>query len=115
MGSARGRRGTERRHRLLMNAALDLLLSRQSVGARHLVEPGPDDDALRTMSEAALRAPDHGALVSFRFAVVRGATRRRLAALFEQAARAARKSEADARVDAERAQRAPVTVAMLAP
>ena len=40
-----------------MNAALQTLLSRQSVGAKHLVDPGPDDDALRTMCEAALRAP----------------------------------------------------------
>ena len=97
-----------------MNAALQTLLSRQSVGAKHLVEPGPDDDALRTMCEAALRAPDHAALVPFRFAVVRGAARQQLAMLFEQAAREAGKSEADARVDAERAQRAPITVAVLA-
>ncbi|HTP72152.1 MAG TPA: nitroreductase [Burkholderiaceae bacterium] len=94
--------------------ALHVLLTRQSVGAKHLVEPGPDDAALRTMCEAALHAPDHGALVPFRFAVVRGKARERLAALFEQAAREAGKSEADARIDAERAQRAPVTLAVLA-
>jgi len=97
-----------------MNTALQMLLSRQSVGAKHLVEPGPDDEALRTMCDAALRAPDHGALVPFRFAVVRGAARQHLATLFEQAALAGGKSQADARVDAERAQRAPVTVAVLA-
>jgi len=97
-----------------MNDALQVLLSRQSVGAKHLVEPGPDDGALRTMCDAALRAPDHGALVPFRFAIVRGQARERLAALFEQAARDAGKSDADARIDAERAQRAPVTVAVLA-
>jgi nitroreductase len=66
------------------------------------------------MCDTALRAPDHGALVPFRFAVVRGAAREQLATLFEQAARAAGKSETDARIDAERAQRAPVTVAVLA-
>lgn len=97
-----------------MNAALELLLSRQSVGIKHLVEPGPGDDALRTMCEAALRAPDHGALVPFRIAVVRGAAREQLARLFEHAARRAGKSDADAHIDAERALRAPVTVAVLA-
>jgi len=98
----------------MQSEALAVLLTRQSVGARHLVEPGPDDAALRLMCEAALRAPDHGALVPFRFAVVRGAARAQLAALFEQAARDAGKDGAAAGVDAERALRAPVTVAVLA-
>ncbi len=98
----------------MQSEALAVLLTRQSVGARHLVEPGPDDAALRLMCEAALRAPDHGALVPFRFAVVRGAARAQLAALFEQAARDAGKGDADARIDAERAQRAPLTLAVLA-
>ena len=97
-----------------MNAGLQLLLSRQSVGIKHLVEPGPDDAALSTMCQAALRAPDHGALVPFRIAVVRGAARAQLARLFEQAGRAAGKSDADAHIDAERALHAPVTVAILA-
>jgi nitroreductase len=66
------------------------------------------------MCQAALRAPDHGALVPFRIAVVRGAAREQLARLFEQAARAAGKSDADALIDAERALRAPVTAAILA-
>ncbi len=98
----------------MQSEALAVLLTRQSVGARHLVEPGPDDAALRLMCEAALRAPDHGALVPFRFVVVRGAARAQLAALFEQAARDAGKGDADARIDAERAQRAPLTLAVLA-
>lgn len=95
-------------------AALEALLTRQSVGAKHLAEPGPDDAALRTMAEAALRAPDHAGLVPFRFAIVRGAARERLAQLFEQAGRDAGKGDAEARIDAERAQRAPVTVAVIA-
>jgi nitroreductase len=95
-------------------AALEALLSRQSVGAKHLAEPGPGDADLRRMADAALRAPDHAGLVPFRFAVVRGAARDRLAQLFEQAGREAGKDDAEARIDAERAQRAPVTVAVIA-
>jgi len=95
-------------------AALDQLLSRQSVGIKHLTEPGPDDVQLQRMAQAALRAPDHAGLVPFRFAVVRGPARMQLAELFAQAARAAGKDEAGAALDAERAQRAPVTVAVIA-
>ena len=94
--------------------ALECLLARQSVGIKHLAEPGPDDAQLKRMADAALRAPDHAGLVPYRFAVVRGAARVRLAELFVQAARAAGKDEAGAALDAERAQRAPVTVAVIA-
>jgi nitroreductase len=94
--------------------ALAALLSRHSQGIRHLREPGPDDTQLRTMAAAALRAPDHAQLTPFRFCVVRGAARERLARLFAQAARAAGKDEAGVALDAERAAAAPVTVAVLA-
>lgn len=99
---------------LALPASLAALLGRQSVGIKHLAEPGPDDAALRLMADAALRAPDHGGLVPFRFAVVRGPAREALARLFGQAARDAGKDEAGARLDAERALRAPVTVTVLA-
>lgn len=66
------------------------------------------------MAQAALRAPDHAGLVPFRFKAVAGPARERLAALFEQAARAAGKDEASTRIDGERALRAPVTVAVVA-
>lgn len=94
--------------------AIDTLLSRQSVGIKHLRDPGPDDAQLRQMADAALHAPDHAGLVPFRFAVVRGAARERLAALYQQAAVAAGKDEASVRIDGERALRAPVTLAVIA-
>jgi nitroreductase len=97
-----------------MNPTIDSLLSRQSLGGKYLAEPGPDDAALAVMAAAALRAPDHAELVPFRFAVVRGAARERLAALFHQAALDAGKDEAGAALDAGRARQAPVTIAVLA-
>lgn len=97
-----------------MNETLQTLLSRQSLGGKHLVEPGPDDAALALMAAAALRAPDHAELVPFVFKPVRGAARARLAQLFEQAARDAGKDAAAAQIDAERALRAPVTLAVVA-
>jgi nitroreductase len=98
-----------------MNAPfLEGLLTRYSLGGKYLQAPGPDDAQLRTMVQAALHAPDHASLVPFRFKVVRGAARERLAELYAQAARDAGKDEAGVRIDAERALQPPVTVALVA-
>ncbi len=96
------------------NPVLQALLARQSLGSKHLSEPGPDAAALAQMAAAALRAPDHAELAPFCFKVVHGAARERLAALFEQAGLEGGKDAAAARVDADRARRAPVTVAVVA-
>ncbi|MFH7043151.1 nitroreductase [Paucibacter sp. JuS9] len=96
------------------SAALQALLGRYSVGPKHLQEPGPSDEHLALMVQAALRAPDHGELLPFRFKLVRGEARARMAELFAAAARAAGKDEAGAALDAERALRPPVSVAVLA-
>lgn len=96
------------------HTALQALLSRYSVGPKHLIEPGPSPADLSLMVEAALRAPDHAELLPFRFKFVRGAARAQMAELFAAAAQAAGKDAAGAALDAERALRAPVTVAVLA-
>lgn len=99
-----------------MSAAdpLAALLARHSLGGKHLGEPAPDDAALQRMLQVALRAPDHAGLVPWRLAVVRGSARERLAALFAEAARDAGKDEAAVALDAERALRAPLTLALVA-
>lgn len=97
-----------------LQLALQALLGRYSVGPKHLVEPGPGEAELALMVQAALRAPDHGELLPWRFKIVRGAARQRMAELFAQAARAAGKDEAAAALDAERALRPPVSVAVVA-
>jgi nitroreductase len=94
--------------------ALQALLRRHSLGVKHITDPGPTDAELALMAQAALRAPDHAELAPFRFALVRGAARDRLAALFEQVARDAGKDAAAAALDAERARRAPLTAAIVA-
>lgn len=94
--------------------AIEALLSRFSVGPKHLVEPGPSDEQLALMVQAALRAPDHAELVPYRFKLVRGAAKERMAALFADAARAAGKGEEGAALDAERALKPPMTVAVVA-
>jgi nitroreductase len=62
-----------------MTTLLDALLGRHSQGIKHLVEPGPDADALRQLAQVALRAPDHAGLVPFRFRAVAGPARESLA------------------------------------
>ena len=47
-------------------AALALLTARRSVAPRRLHAPGPDAEATRQALRAALRAPDHAALVPWR-------------------------------------------------
>jgi nitroreductase len=95
-------------------AALGLLLTRYSVSARHLTEPGPSDDDIWTMALAALRAPDRNKLVPFRFAVARGEGLMRLAALFEGYARRKGKPAEEVQRDRERATQAPVAIAVIA-
>lgn len=52
-------------------SVLDALLGRQSV--KFVQAPGPDDAQLDLILQAAMRAPDHGAIRPWRFALVRGA------------------------------------------
>lgn len=51
---------------------------RRSVPARQLREPGPDDATLLRMLRSAVRVPDHGKRVPFRFLRIRGDARGRL-------------------------------------
>lgn len=95
-------------------AALQTLLSRYSLGVKHLVDPAPDAAALQQMAAATLRAPDHGDLVPFRLAVVQGEARARLADLFANHALARGKDAEGIAMERERALRAPLTVAVVA-
>jgi nitroreductase len=63
-------------------ALLSLLRTRRSVPALLLREPGPSDSEIDAALEVAMRAPDHGALRPWRFVLIRGAARERLAELF---------------------------------
>lgn len=92
---------------------LQHLLRRHSVGPKHLVEPGPDDAQLREAARAALRAPDHGRLTPFRFAVVPPHRRAELARLFEAAARRHGHGAAESAAEGQRAWNGPVLVAVI--
>ncbi len=65
--------------------AIELLHNRTSCPL--LEEPGPTEAQLNTLFQAALRAPDHGAIRPWRFLTVQGEARKKLGELFLNAAR----------------------------
>ncbi len=56
-------------------SSLQFLDDRRSVPSRQLGEPGPDPATLRRMLQSAVRVPDHGKLVPFRFLHITGPAR----------------------------------------
>jgi len=58
---------------------LDFLLTRRSRPAKTLGDEGPDRKELTTLLRAAARCPDHGKLEPWRFVVISGDARRRVA------------------------------------
>lgn len=67
---------------------LDFLLTRRSRPAKTLTAPVPSDERLKLLLTAAARSPDHGALVPWRFVVLRDAALNRLAEAVEARAKA---------------------------
>jgi nitroreductase len=94
--------------------ALAQVLSRHSVGPKHLAAPGPTVAELRTAFAAALRAPDHGKLIPFRFVVIEGAALQRLADLFVDYGVRRGKSAEELDRERMRATQAPLVIAVVA-
>ena len=97
-------------------AALQALDARRSVASADLGEPGPDPATLLRMLQSAVRVPDHGRLVPFRFLRIAGDARQALGDFL--AARSLQREPAalPAQVDKERRRfsRAPVVGAVVA-
>lgn len=98
----------------LRREALRLLLGRHSISPKHLGEPGPTDEELRTVALAALRAPDHKKLVPFRFVVARDDGLQKLADLFADYGQRRGKSGEELDAERTRALQAPVVIAVVA-
>lgn len=54
----------------MSNSTIENLLSRQSV--KFVQAPGPNQQELELILQAAMRAPDHGKIRPWRFAIIRG-------------------------------------------
>lgn len=91
---------------------LETIMQRSS--ATKLVEPAPDRAQLETLLRAAVRAPDHGRLTPWRFAVLQGEARARLGEAMAEVLRQRTPDAAAEVLDGERrkALRAPVVIAV---
>ncbi len=78
----------------------DAINSRASSG--RLVEPGPSTAQLEKLLAAAARAPDHGRMKPWRFAVVNGAARENFATAVAEARRARLPDMTDDQIVAEK-------------
>ncbi|UNK43204.1 nitroreductase [Luteimonas sp. S4-F44] len=95
---------------------LDALDARRSVPARQLDAPGPDDATLLRMLRSAVRVPDHGKRVPFRFLRIAGDARHALGEQLVDRARA-RDPEIGASAldkDRHRFSHAPLVIAVVA-
>lgn len=97
-------------------SALQALDQRRSVPAVLLGEPGPDHDTLLRMLASAVRVPDHGRLVPFRFLRIQGAARQALGEALAALAAQRQPGAPAALLDKERQRfaHAPVAVAVIA-
>ena len=94
--------------------ALKRLLTRHSVGPKHLLPPAPTEEQVRLAALSALRAPDHRKLVPFRFVLIPDDARPFLGELFADFARRSGKSDDGIAVERGRAMLAPLLLAFVA-
>jgi len=95
---------------------LDLLLSRRSVKAAQMREPGPEREELDKILTAATRVPDHKKLVPWRFIVFEGDARARFGHVLAKACSLEDEMEPSPmrlQTERERFMRAPVVVALI--
>ncbi|MCC5885048.1 MAG: nitroreductase [Gammaproteobacteria bacterium] len=98
-----------------MNSTLELLLTRRSVKAIDMIEPGPDAGQLDTIVRCGIRVPDHGKLGPWRILRFTGERRRDFGGLLVAAWREANPEDAPQRAELERGrlERAPVVLAVV--
>ena len=97
----------------MTNPTLDLLLTRRSVSANSLAEPGPNAAELELILRAAARVPDHKKLVPWRFILFQGEARAEFGKILAEVCRAEEKDPGAFRLEneAKRFLRAPIVIA----
>lgn len=99
----------------MSKSAIDMLLTRRSVVANNLGEPGPDAAQLRRILTAGARAPDHKKLCPWRFILFEGEARAEFGEVLARACKAAEPEAGETRLETEagRFLRAPVVAAVI--
>jgi nitroreductase len=100
---------------LMSNPTLAHLLTRRSVSANALHEPGPSAAEIEQMLTAAARVPDHKKLVPWRFVLFQGAAREAFGKALAEACRAEEPDPSPFRLETEakRFLRAPLVIAVV--
>ena len=99
----------------MTNPMIDLLLTRRSVSANALVEPGPSEAEIELILRAASRVADHKKLVPWRFILFQGAARSDFGKVLAETCRE-EDNEASAfrlETEAKRFLRAPLVIAVI--
>jgi nitroreductase len=99
----------------MSNPTLDHLLSRRSVSANSLTEPGPSAAELELILTAAARVPDHKKLVPWRFVLFQGSARESFGQVLAEVCRAEETDPGAFRLqnEAKRFLRAPLVIAVI--
>lgn len=94
---------------------IELLTSRRSVSTKEMVEPGPSDDQIQTILQAAHRVPDHGKLGPWRFILFQGEGRAKFGQQIAEIYQSTRPeaNEKAAEVQRQLPMRAPLVVAVI--
>ena len=101
---------------MLDSPALHALDARRSVPALQLGAPGPDPATLQRMLASAVRVPDHGKRVPFRFLRIAGEARHSLGDFLARRSRERDPTASDAQVDTDRQRfsHAPLIITVIA-
>jgi nitroreductase len=86
----------------MSNPVIDLLLTRRSVLAKDLGEPGPNPADVDTIIKAGLRVPDHGRVEPWRIQILHKPAQQALAALCAKIFARENPAAAEAQLAAER-------------
>jgi len=99
----------------MSNPTLSHLLTRRSVSANALGEPGPSEAELAQILTAAARVPDHKKLVPWRFVLFQGAAREAFGKTLAEACRVEEPDPSTFRLETEakRFLRAPLVIAVI--
>lgn len=102
-------------HKPMSNPTLDHLLTRRSVSANALEEPGPSEAELAQILTAAARVPDHKKLVPWRFVLFQGDARAVFGKVLADVCRAEETDPGAFRLEneAKRFLRAPLVIAVI--
>jgi nitroreductase len=100
---------------IMSNPTIDLLLTRRSVSANSLGEPGPNEAELELILRAASRVSDHKKLVPWRFLLFQGEARARFGKVLAEVCRAEESDPGQFRLENEagRFMRAPLVIAVI--